>query len=436
MPIANITSAIGAQDKTAEPFIFFENRTSKFWIRDVKDAYRPYSENKAKIVLLEVHGVGRGITDAKLREQELSGHLNRAVVENGFDFPLAISGHTKGLHEINGKHVLVPNEPDLVKPIAGEWTVIKTIWKSALGDEQFEWFYWWLASTLQGLHVGVWVPAPVVAFIGETGSCKSLTQSILTKVLGDREARVIQAITGGTGFNGDWAEATHLMVEDDFSENSKAIRQKIKESIKSVAVNERHRIHPKGAQAFSICPFWRMSISCNPVEESLAVLPEIDNTVDKKLALLWFSRATMPMPSDSAETRKALWGAIIKELPAMVHEMLNAGAVPKAHRDTEGRCTVKAYHHPNSLESVFSLSDDGQWFNEFCEIIPTPWEGTAQEAHAALKDAGASYIKGTKAIGRLMTRLCETHKRHVKCMGKPHSNLNRYRITSPAQIYP
>lgn len=401
------------------PSIYFENRTSKYWLEDANGRFRAYTSSNAKAMLRRL-GVSKD-------NDEIRAMLE-ASLDASFDFPLAISGHKRGLHEINGKLVLVPDEPKLFEPKAGDWPIVKTIWESALGEEQFEWFYWWLASTLQGLHNGVWVPAPVVAFIGETGSCKSLTQSILTKLLGDREARVIQAITGGTGFNGDWAEATHLVVEDDFSDNSKKIRQRIKESIKSVAVNERHRIHPKGTQAFTICPFWRMTISCNPVGESLAVLPEMDNTVDKKLALLWFSRATMPMPSDSAQDRKKLWNAIMEELPALVHEMIHAGAVPEHLRDSEARCTVNAYHHSESLSAVAALSPDGEWLSKFCEYVSTPWEGTAAEAERALRDAGAPYPKGSTEIGYILTRLSVTHPREVSELGRVTGNKKQYRI--------
>lgn len=403
---------------TAPPEVFFENRTSKYWIKDGNGHFRAYSKTNAKTVLAKL-GVEKG-------EQETI--LDEAMFKKGIDLILSISGYPQGCHDINGLQVLVPDEPMLITPIPGEWLVLKSIWKGVLEDEQFEWLYWWLASTLQGLYQGIWTPAPVIAFIGETGSCKSLTQSILTKLLGRREARVIQAITGGTAFNGDWAAATHLIVEDDFSENTPKIRQRIKENIKAVAVNKYHRIHPKGAQAFTIGPYWRMSISCNPIEESLAVLPDMDETVCKKLALLLFKRAPMPFPTDSPDGRKKLEGVIDGELPALVHELLNAGPVPEHLRDDEGRCTVMAYHHDEALEAVSQLTPAGQWLREFDELLGGPWQGTAADLHDKLKQGGATYVKGVKSLGRLLTQLCSTHKRRVKFTGKVSGDIKTYRI--------
>lgn len=412
------------------PSVFYENKSARYWLEDGGGTFRSYP-HRAATVLLKRAGL------VKTEENDEIGQcLNNAIVENSFDFPLAVAGLEKGLHEINGSLVLVPKELRLVDPQPGEWPTLKRIWENSLGTDQFRWLYWWLAGTLQGLHAGQWVPAPVAAFIGETGSCKSFTQSVLTEVFGGREARVIQGMTGATTFNGDWAEAVHLVVEDDFGENSKAIRQRIKETVKAVAVNEHHRIHPKGSQAIVIRPFWRMSVSCNPVEESLAVLPEIDETVSGKLALLWFRRAQMPMPTATPPDRKRLWETIQAELPGMVHEMLNAGAVPSDLQDPEGRCIVRAWHHQIALEELQKLSPDGSMLSQILKILEgSDWSGTAQDMLDLLRENEAAGQWSSKGLGRLLSRLCLSHRSKVReIFGDSHSKVKRYAIGGQHEI--
>jgi len=411
-------------DQKVPPAIYYETKSARYWIEDSKGRFRSYPERHAVAVLQAA-----GFVRAKDID-EITPVLFEARCERPFDLALNISGMPKGLHQINSLDILVPEGARLIEPSPGTWKTLETVFRNALEEDQWKWFYWWTASTLQGLYAGSWVPAQVIALIGETGACKSLTQQIITRMFGGSEARIIQGMTGATSFNGDWATATHLVVEDDFSDNSKSIRQRIKETVKAVAVNEYHRIHPKGAQAISIRPFWRMTLSCNPVEESLAVLPEIDESVAGKLSLLWCRRASMPMPTDSPPARKAFWNQLCIELPCMIDEMLKAGEVPEDLRDPEGRCCVKAYHHPKAREAVEALSPDGQMLGQITEVIDEPtWEGTAKDLWNLLDNENAAGRYQPKGIGRLLGRLATTHPSRVTTLRTDRRGVCIYRIT-------
>lgn len=411
------------------PDVYFENNRTRYWLKDGTGRFRPFTQTHAKCLLKKA---GLKKTD---EADEIAPVLEDALIERGFDFPLAVPGYPIGVHDMNGRLMFVPHELRLIEPAKGEWPMLQSVWEKSMGKEQFRWFYWWLASTLQGLYINEWVPAPVVALIGETGAFKSLTQAILTELLGSREARVIQAMSGTTAFNGDWAEAVHLVVEDDFGDRSKNTRQKVKETVKSVAVNTTHRIHPKGAQAFSLKPFWRMTVSCNPVEESLSVLPDVDDTVRHKLSLLWLRRCAIGMDTDSPTARKAFWETLMGELPAMIHEMLHAGSVPDDLRDHENRCAVCAHHHPMAMEAVQSLSDDGQMLQVISENVDMPWSGTASTLLEELQRGNAEGRHTARSLGRLLVRLCSSHASRVKRMGEDgHAKVGVYRITESGEM--
>ena len=404
------------------PDVYFENPRGRFWIPDHTGVLRPFTQGQAGRLLQREYGLER-----TKDHDAVSPILDDAMFRKNFDFSLAIPGMETGVHEINGRRVLVPFALELIQPAPGDWQTIAAVVQGALGAEQGEWFTAWLASTLQALHAQTWTPGQVVGFIGEPGSCKSLIQSMLTELFGGREARIVQAMSGTTAFNGDWAEAVHLIVEDDFGDSSRATRQRIKETVKAVAVNSVHRIHPKGAQAFSIKPFWRLTISANPVEESLSVLPEIDDSVRNKLSLLWTTHATLPMDTDSPGGRKTFWAQIVSELPAFVDHLLNY-SIPDKLRDPEKRCGTCAFHHHLALEAVQSLSPDGQMLSTINENVDLPWEGTASEMLDQLRDHGIAGHFTPKGIGRLLTRLASSHRSRVKVvstMGNRHVNLFR-----------
>jgi hypothetical protein len=407
------------------PETYYENHSSRYYARDANDAFRSYTAGHAADVLRHY----------RTPDAEIDPTMFRIRRQYCFDLVLNVAGMARGLHQINGISVLVPVGPKYISPKRGEWPIIHEILVGALGQDQFEWFLHWLASSTQSYYSQIWQPAQVVAFIGPTGSCKSLIQGILTAVFGGREARVMQALTGATTFNGEWAEATHLVVEDEFAENSKRLREQVKEKVKATAVNKWHRIHPKGRTAMSLSPFWRMTISCNPVTESLAVLPILDDSVANKISLLWTSRLDMPMPAETPDEKALLWAKIESEFPALIYHLLELKTVPESLRDPEGRFTIKAHHHPTAKEQIDRLTPEGELlqniFESIAETIAIEFTGTAAQLLALLECQNREGQQTEKSLGRNLSRYAQTHPSRVKIVKKSNSHRNVYEINRP-----
>ena len=407
------------------PEIYYENHSSRYYARDANGDFRSYTAGHARDVL----------SHYRTPDDEMADTMFRIRHENGVDLALNVAGMARGLHRINGVSVLVPLGPKYISPKKGGWPTIRKIFTGALGREQFEWFLHWLASSTQSYYSQSWQPAQVVAFIGPTGSCKSLIQGILTAVFGNREARVMQALTGATAFNGEWAEATHLVVEDEFAENSKRLREQVKEQVKAIAVNKCQRIHPKGRQAMSVIPFWRMTISCNPITESLAVLPILDDSVTNKISLLWTSRLKMPMAAATPDEKSRLWAKIESEFPALIDELLKLKDVPKRLRDPEGRFTIRAHHHPQAKEQIDRLTPEGELlqniFESIAETVAIDFTGTAAKLLSQLELQGRAGQQTERSLGRHLSRYAQTHPSRVKIVQQSKSHGNRYKISRP-----
>jgi hypothetical protein len=245
----------------------------------------------------------------------------------------------------------------------------------------------------------------------------------------------MQALTGATAFNGEWAEATHLVVEDEFAENSKRLREQVKEQVKAIAVNKCQRIHPKGRQAMSVIPFWRMTISCNPITESLAVLPILDDSVTNKISLLWTSRLKMPMAAATPDEKSRLWAKIESEFPALIDELLKLKDVPKRLRDPEGRFTIRAHHHPQAKEQIDRLTPEGELlqniFESIAETVAIDFTGTAAKLLSQLELQGRAGQQTERSLGRHLSRYAQTHPSRVKIVQQSKSHGNRYKISRP-----
>jgi hypothetical protein len=360
--------------------------------------------------------------------------LHRIRSEQCIDLALNISGLPKGLHVVNGHSILVPLGPKYIEPAFGDWSVLRSFWLGMLGEIQFEWFVHWLASSLQSFYQQKWQPAQVVAFVGPPASGKSLTQKLITRLFGGREARVMQGITGDTNFNEDWAESPHLVVEDEFAANNRAIRAQVKEKVKAIAVNEHHRIHPKNGKALMIRPFWRMTVSCNPTFDSLAVLPPLDDSVRNKITLLWTSVHPMPMPAATQDEKAALWDKLDSELPALIYDLLNLTEIPEYLKDPERRFAIKAMHHPAATDELNRLTPEGQLLQTILETLnecDTPvFEGKAKDLHVILFNSGRAGQQTVKSLGKHLMAFCQSHSRTVKLIGESPSHGNDYRIVA------
>lgn len=417
--------------------MYFENQTSRYWLMDASSNFRGYTKGDAR-GFLEAYG---------LDDLQIKDIIYNAAFRDALDYVLNISGMSKGLHTVNGKKVLVSIGPRLITPEPGEWDTIKAIVVGMFGNEQAEYFFWWLSLSLRSLYSEEWQPSQVLAFVGPTASCKSLLQRIVTYVFGGRQVRVMQSITGSTAFNGDWAEAAHLVIEDDFSENNKATRARIKEEVKSITVNPTHRVHPKGREAIEIPAFWRMTMSCNPVEESLAVIPHLDESVMNKISLLEAKRFKMPMPAQSAEQKRRLWAQVEQEAPALIHDLLHYSEPPSHLRDPEGRFGIRAYHSPAVLKMIEDMSPelellnmifdamaagsfdigveaiDGSVPNTQLEVVVS-----ASDVYEVLRRRGLPVYYNGRVIGRKLSELAKTRPEQVQIATKSNSQGNRYRI--------
>ncbi len=419
------------------PCVYFENETNNYWIMDAASAFRRYTGSATKNLLASY----------ELDESQIDAIMHKASFSDTLDIVLNVAGMAKGLHVVNGKKLLVPNGPNLVTPSSGDWGTIRAIFQGMLGDAQYKYFIWWLAASLKALYSGRWQAAQVLAFVGPTSSGKSLTQCILTLLFGKKQTRVMQSISGDTSFNGDWAKSPHLVIEDEFSDNSKATRDRIKEKIKAIAVNRSHRIHPKGKEAIEIAPFWRLTISCNPQQESLAVLPHLDESAMDKISLLETQRFKMPMPARTQDEKDRLWQQIEQEAPALIHDLLKYEKPPAHLRDNEGRFDLSAYHNPSVRRIIEEMSPELDLLNNIMDAmeegkfahIENPLSDIAErsqfeitvsaaDVYIALQGRGMGSYTNSKLIGRRLSTLARIRPEHVRIASKSESNGHKYRI--------
>ncbi len=344
------------------PEIYFDP-PDKYWTRDRKGKWFKRGSGDIKLLLKD-----KGVIDAKGREylSPLEKILLNTQEENNIQYAGPLAGYAEGLHTFQGKRILVTSGPQLVEPKKGEWPLLEGIFDMMLGHDaiQLQHFYAWLSLSMIHLYdrinnsneSPVFFPGQALALVGEQGAAKSLTQSVITVLLGGRCARPFQAMTGNTNHNGDLFEAEHLCIEDESPSTDLRTRRKLGAGIKMATANGSQRCRAMYKEAIELNPFWRMTLSVNSDPEHLLVLPPLDVSLADKIMFLKCQKHPMPMAAGTPAEKKVFWEALLAEVPAFAHSLLKEFLVPNAIK--EDRFGVRYYHHPEILHELSMLSPE------------------------------------------------------------------------------
>jgi hypothetical protein len=306
----------------------------------------------------------------------------------------ALAGRKSGFYEENGVRLLVTSDPKLIAAVKGEWPTLKAFVTNLVsggnepwGDRQLSTLFGWLKIAIQALRVGQFQPGQALTFAGPVNCGKSLLQSGITEILAGRSAKAALFLQGRTDFNSELFGAEHLVLEDEAASTSHQARAMLGSQIKAITVNRVHPCHGKRRDIVNLCPWWRLSISCNDRPDKLLILPPLSDDISDKIILLRSSSFVMPMPTETSDEKEAFWNVLKAELPAFLWWLEYVFEIPEALRSS--RFGVVEFHHPELLAALDELSPSHA-LEELIDqakiwgAVDESWEGTALELRAAL----------------------------------------------------
>ncbi len=380
-------------------------------------------------------GGGLSLVELALRETRRARYV---------DLVMNIAGLHSGYRVIDSRRILVRESPRLITPAEGDFPVIEALLYGLLGKEQTPFFVAWIKNALQCLMKGVQRPGLVLFLVGAGGSGKNFFQDyFITPLLGGRQGDPRGYLFQTSDFNSELFGCEHLALQEPTGSTRTEERQLFGERLKVIAANETHRCHPKGREAITLAPFWRLSVSMNDDPDKLRILPNL-NAPDlcDKVLLFRVLKASMPMPTGTDEERAAFVAAIKAELPAFVHYLLNVKVAAK-HFDARFGC--RAWLNPEIAAMLYDDSPAGRLLElidlavfDDDESKGKAWEGGADELEEVLVSP-ASPIEREAArfcnhnnVARLLARLAEDMPERVS---KHRTNSRRmWKITPPPAV--
>jgi len=197
----------------------------------------------------------------------------------------------------------------------------------------------------------------------------------ITPALGGRCADPGLFFTGKTDFTADLFEAEHLALDDKALDVDGAQRSKLRNAMKHAVAAQLFPLHPKGRDALTFRPIWRISFSANDDPESASNLPDLDASFADKIIYLKCYRPPVPFFDDRTPgAREAFAATLRRELPAFL-AAVDAFDIPADLR--KPRFGITEWHHP----AILALLDEGDPLRPIAETLEA-WidRWTADEA--------------------------------------------------------
>ena len=346
--------------------------------------------------------------------------LERAIavcqIERWIDYAAPLSGHRPGMFKSgSGRRVLVTEAVKLPEAKRGSCSRFMAYLDDLFadadhGDIQRDVCLAWLKCARESFLAGDFRPGQMLVLAGPSGCGKSLFQLLVTEWLGGRVGLPFRYMNAETPFNADLASAEHLMLEDKGAASFDIrTRRKFGESVKDFVVCSQMSIHDKGIKAEVLATFRRVTMSINDEPENLLSCPPLDPSIQDKIIILKCVDAGL------SGSRATIWKQLTSELPALAWH-LDRWKLPPEMCDR--RYGVKAWHHPELLEGLQSLSDETRLLSLIDQVLFTgqlldgPWTGTSEKLEAELVGSAMGFA-ATKILGKF-TGACGTYLGRLK----------------------
>jgi hypothetical protein len=392
---------------------FFVQNSSGDWIDIRKSEFESY-------LMKNPYHVFQGFKEEGQQMSPLEHEVLQTVLEARVSYAGPLAGWKRGVQRFEDTVALVTRSPVLITPQEGTWQILFDFLGGLVGHDkiQLQHFLYWMKHTLEALYEGRPRQGLALVLAGEAGCGKTLLKEFIRHAFGGREVYPYAYMLGRDNFNRELTEAPLWVVDDEAADTATQARIKFGAEIKKVVANSSMRCRGMHRDGLTLNPLRRLCICVNVEPDRLMVLPPIDDDIaDKLLILKCNAPSPWPMPMGTHEEKGAFFQAVLKELPAFIHDMLNI-EIPGEY---QGRFGVRHYHHPEVVESLLQISPEMHLADQIERVLfrsqslagGSSWTGSVGDLkHLMLSDTSPlmAYEKNKLAqadmwIGRRLSKL-------------------------------
>ena len=345
---------------------------------------------------------------------------------NTVDAAGALAGRSIGCRPIGGSSLkyLVTRKNTRAVAKAGNWDNIKNLLTNQYGEDQLKYLYSWLHRARQQLNDETYNAGHSLVISGGVGGGKSLGTNLIFIPLMGAVADAERAMCKDNQFNNDLIGAEVLLIDDVKLSRKMEDRKRFGTKIKGLTASSGNvSCHPKGVDAFTLNPLWRLIIAINDTEDDLGAMPPLgegeEDTIGDKIIMLKCFKHPLPFVGDRDQFAK-IAAMISAELPAFA-AFIDGYTIPKDIQTGDSRFGFDEFHHPDLLavlnqnsneRTLLSVTTSVLFNDEYRMDVLTCtttgrkyWEGSAKDWSDALLNSKdiphrvKSTIEGELAFG-------------------------------------
>jgi len=382
--------------------------------------------------------------NAKMAVSPCEQEIARIQTECSIVFAGQVAGLKAGIHnDPNTGYFLVKENPKYITPVPGAFPTLETLFDNLFNDpvaDQRPYLYGWLRWTMEAYYSGIPRRGHALILIGPPNVGKSLFQDIFTAMVGGGVGRPYQYMTGQTTFNSDMFAYVHQRIEDESAPGIFRSKDLFTEKFKELVTHVEKRCHPKGREALTLIPLWRLTMSLNDEPESLKLLPRLTNSIEDKIMVFRVGLKKSPMPSTQGG-QEDLWKTIHAELPHFIHHILNF----KIPASLQGRYGIKHFHHPELVANIVMANPEGYLlhlidvlFFPNVDAKTLPLQMTAREIEHRIKQPSSptatvtrDFFEHNSTCAYYLETLSKTHPQRVQKIVRGGKNPPLWEIQPP-----
>jgi len=282
---------------------------------------------------------------------------------NTVDAAGALAGRSIGCRPIGGSSLkyLVTRKNTRAVAKAGNWNSIENLLTNQYGEDQLKYLYSWLHRARQQLNDETYNAGHSLVISGGVGGGKSLGTNLIFIPLMGAVADAERAMCKDNQFNNDLIGAEVLLIDDVKLSRKMEDRKRFGTKIKGLTASSGNvSCHPKGVDAFTLNPLWRLIIAINDTEDDLGAMPPLgegeEDTIGDKIIMLKCFKHPLPFVGDRDQFAK-IAAMISAELPAFA-AFIDGYTIPTDIQTGDSRFGFDEFHHPDLLAVLNQNSNE------------------------------------------------------------------------------
>jgi len=251
--------------------------------------------------------------------------------ESKIDGVCRLSGYRAGMHEINGRRIMVPTEPRKLWAKKGAFPFLTAYFDAVCREmpEQRDVLWSWMKLAFTKWSKGDHSPLQMMILVGPSGTGKSLFQEICKRLLGGTIADPYDFLIGRTEFNLELAENALLSFEDRPSFDMKKQRMFF-DRVKNLLMSRDQRVRGLYRDGFMADPIRFLMASINAQAHNYSMVPPRENGYEDKFVFTYFSNTGFPLRGWERMSEKEFFDKVMtEELPGLAHFLVNEYEIPE-----------------------------------------------------------------------------------------------------------